>query len=79
MHLDEKFPKNKLFPDNMFDEIVSDLAFEDSLHHDLRRLTFRYIIPHSLGKKAPDILSKKEKSKGTIQGLPDECLSLIHI
>ena len=72
MHLDEKFPKNKLFPDNMFDEIVSDLAFEDSLHHDLRRLTFRYIIPHSLGKKDLKKLSFKESYIGTINGKEDE-------
>ena len=72
MHLDEKFPKNKLFPDNMFDEIVSDLAFEDSLHHDLRRLTFRYIIPHKLGKKDLKKLSFKASYKGTINGKEDE-------
>ena len=72
MHLDEKFPKNKLFPDNMFDEIVSDLAFEDSLHHDLRRLTFRYIIPHKLGKKNLKKLSFKASYKGTINGKEDE-------
>ena len=72
-YLDEIFNDRRLFPLHIIDEISNDLEFEDSLHHDLRRLTFRYIIPHSLGKKAPDILSKKEKSKGTIQGLPDEC------
>ena len=72
MYLDKKFPKNKLFPDNMFDEIVSDLAFEDSLHHDLRRLTFRYIIPHKLGKKDLKKLSFKASYKGTINGKEDE-------
>ncbi len=72
MYLDEKFPQNKLFPDNIFDEIVSDLAFEDSLHHDLRRLTFRYIIPHKLGKKDLKKLSFKASYKGTINGKEDE-------
>ena len=72
MYLDEKFPQNKLFPDNIFDEIVSDLAFEDSLHHDLRRLTFRYIIPHKLGKKDHKKLSFKASYKGTINGKEDE-------
>ena len=71
-YLDEIFSEKRLFPVHIIDEITKDLEFEDSLHHDLRRLTFRYIIPHSLGKKTPDVLSKKEKSKGTIQGLPDE-------
>ena len=70
-YLDGIFSEKRLFPVHMIDEIINDLEFEDSLHHDLRRLTFRYIIPHSLGKKTPDMLSKKEKSKGTIQGLPD--------
>jgi glutathione S-transferase len=72
MHLDQKFPKNKLFPDKMLDEIVNDLAFEDSLHHDLRRLTFRYIIPHKLGKKDLKKLSFKASYKGTINGKEDE-------
>ena len=72
MHLDEKFKNNKLYPDDKFDEIVSDLAFEDSLHHDLRRLTFRYIIPHSLGKKDLKKLSFKESYIGTINGKEDE-------
>ena len=72
MHLDEKFTNNKLYPDDKFDEIVSDLAFEDSLHHDLRRLTFRYIIPHSLGKKDLKKLSFKESYIGTINGKEDE-------
>ena len=72
MHLDEKFTKNKLYPDDKFDEILSDLAFEDSLHHDLRRLTFRYIIPHRLGKKDLKKLSFKESYIGTINGKEDE-------
>ena len=72
MHLDEKFTNNKLYPDDKFDEIVGDLAFEDSLHHDLRRLTFRYIIPHSLGKKDLKKLSFKESYIGTINGKEDE-------
>ena len=72
MHLDEKFTNNKLYPDDKFDEIVSDLAFEDSLHHDLRRLTFRYIIPYSLGKKDLKKLSFKESYIGTINGKEDE-------
>lgn len=71
-YLDGVYKNNKLFPIDLIDEINKDLAFEDSLHHDLRRLTFRYIIPHALGKKNPSTIDTKEQFKGTIQGKPDE-------
>ena len=63
---------SKLFPIGLIDEINKDLKFEDSLHHDLRRLTFRYIIPHALGKKSPSTIDVKEQFEGTIQGKADE-------
>ena len=71
-YLDDVYKDNKLFPIDLIDEINKDLAFEDSLHHDLRRLTFRYIIPHALGKKSPATIDAKERYKGTIQGMEDE-------
>ena len=71
-YLDDVYKDNKLFPIDLIDEINKDLAFEDSLHHDLRRLTFRYIIPHALGKKNPSTIDAKEQFEGTIQGKPDE-------
>ena len=71
-YLDNIYSDNKLFPIGLIDEITKDLAFEDSLHHDLRRLTFRYIIPHALGKKSPATIDAKERYKGTIQGMEDE-------
>ena len=71
-YLDDVYKDKKLFPIELIDEINKDLAFEDSLHHDLRRLTFRYIIPHALGKKSPSIIDVKEQYKGTIQGMEDE-------
>jgi glutathione S-transferase len=71
-YLDGVYKNNKLFPIDLIDEINKDLAFEDSLHHDLRRLTFRYIIPHALGKKNPSTIDTKEQFEGTIQGKPDE-------
>lgn len=71
-YLDDVYKDNKLFPIDLIDEINKDLAFEDSLHHDLRRLTFRYIIPHALGKKNPSTIDTKEQFEGTIQGKPDE-------
>ena len=71
-YLDDIYKDNKLFPIDLIDEINKDLAFEDSLHHDLRRLTFRYIIPHALGKKNPSTIDAKEQFEGTIQGKADE-------
>jgi glutathione S-transferase len=71
-YLDDVYKDNKLFPIDLIDEINKDLAFEDSLHHDLRRLTFRYIIPHALGKKNPSTINAKEQFEGTIQGKADE-------
>ena len=71
-YLDDVYKDNKLFPIDLIDEINKDLAFEDSPHHDLRRLTFRYIIPHALGKKNPSTIDAKEQFEGTIQGKADE-------
>ena len=71
-YLDGVYEDNKLFPIDLIDEINKDLAFEDSLHHDLRRLTFRYIIPRALGKKNPSTIDAKEQFEGTIQGKADE-------
>ena len=71
-YLDDVYKDKKLFPIELIDEINKDLAFEDSLHHDLRRLTFRYIIPHALGKKNPSTINAKEQFEGTIQGKADE-------
>ena len=71
-YLDDVYKDNKLFPIDLIDEINKDLVFEDSLHHDLRRLTFRYIIPHALGKKNPSTIDAKEQFEGTIQGKADE-------
>ena len=45
-YLDDVYKDNKLFPIDLIDEINKDLAFEDSLHHDLRRLTFRLSLIH---------------------------------
>jgi glutathione S-transferase len=57
-----------LFPNDHVDEITESLEYEDSLHIDLRILTFRFIVPHKLGKKDLKLLDEKENFKGTIQG-----------
>jgi len=61
-----------LFPDEHIDEINQNLEYEDSLHIDLRTLTFRFIVPHKLGKKDLKLLDEKENFKGTIQGNKDK-------
>ena len=60
-----------LFPNEHINEIIESLEYEDSLHIDLRTLTFRFIVPHKLGKKDLKLLDEKENFKGTIQGDPD--------
>jgi len=57
-----------LFPNEYINEIIESLEYEDSLHIDLRTLTFRFIVPHKLGKKDLKLLDEKENFKGTIQG-----------
>ena len=70
-YLDQEFPNTKLFPTNLINDIKKDLDYEDSLHLDLRRLTFRYLVPHILGKKDPKKIDFKESHDGTIQGQGD--------
>ncbi|RZO98457.1 MAG: glutathione S-transferase [Gammaproteobacteria bacterium] len=57
-----------LIPNKYIKEIEENLAYEDSLHHDLRILTFRFIVPHFLGKKNLKKLNNKKNNKGTIKG-----------
>ena len=57
-----------LFPNEHINEIIESLEYEDSLHIDLRTLTFRFIVPHKLGKKDLKLLDEKENFRGTIQG-----------
>ena len=61
-----------LFPNEYINEIIESLEYEDSLHIDLRTLTFRFIVPHKLGKKDLKLLDEKENFKGTIQGDVDK-------
>ena len=61
-----------LFPNEHINEIIESLEYEDSLHIDLRTLTFRFIVPHKLGKKDLNLLNEKENFKGTIQGDVDK-------
>ena len=60
-----------LIPNEYIKEIKENLAYEDSLHQDLRILTFRFIVPHFLGKKNLKKLNNKKNNKGTIKGETD--------
>ena len=57
-----------LIPIKYIKEIEESLEYEDSLHQDLRILTFRFIVPHFLGKKNLKKLNNKKNNKGTIKG-----------
>ena len=57
-----------LIPIKYIKEIEESLEYEDSLHQDLRILTFRFIVPHFLGKKDLKKLKNKKNNKGTIKG-----------
>ena len=57
-----------LIPIKYIKEIEESLEYEDSLHQDLRILTFRFIVHHFLGKKDLKKLKNKKNNKGTIKG-----------
>ncbi|WP_420406160.1 glutathione S-transferase family protein [Nisaea sp.] len=54
--LDERFPDPCLFPAGRRTEIAALLAEEDALHHDLRRLSFRFVHGRSATTKSPELM-----------------------
>ena len=70
-YLDTIDDSSKLYPTYNLDYIMSELYVEDDLHLDLRTLTFRFIVPHKLGKKERYLLDSKKQQKGTIKGKND--------
>jgi len=70
-YLDIIDDSSKLYPTYNLDYIMSELYVEDDLHLDLRTLTFRFIVPHKLGKKERYLLDSKKEQKGTIKGKND--------
>jgi len=70
-HLDEKFPKPCLIPNDIRKEIVASLKEEDNLHLDLRALTMRFVLPKFLAQKKPESLALYEENLGTVDGAKD--------
>lgn len=54
--LEEHFPEPALFPADKRAEIAALLAEEDALHHDLRRLSFRFVHGRSGTTKTPELM-----------------------
>jgi glutathione S-transferase len=54
--LEERFPEPCLFPADKRAEIAALLAEEDALHHDLRRLSFRFVHGRSGTTKTPELM-----------------------
>lgn len=54
--LEERFPEPCLIPADRRAEIEDMLEAEDSLHHDLRHLSFRYVHGRSGSTKTPELM-----------------------
>jgi ganglioside-induced differentiation-associated protein 1 len=72
MYLEERFPKPELVPGGCEREVARLLKKEDDLHHDIRNLTMRYIIPPELVGKTPEVLENyRNLGSGTVAGEVD--------
>lgn len=69
--LDERFPEPRLFPPEHADEIAALLRREDDIHHDLRTLSFRFVLGRTKTNKPPELLSRYRDFEATVGGAPD--------
>jgi glutathione S-transferase len=70
--LDQKFPETKLIPEGFENQMSELLHHEDSLHLDLRTLTFRFTQPRGKDPRSPeDLKNYREGGSGTVQGKAD--------
>jgi glutathione S-transferase len=71
-YIEERFPDPVLIPEGCEQEVAQLLKEEDDLHHDLRNLTMRYIIPPELVGKTPEVLENyRNLGSGTVEGAED--------
>ncbi|MEQ8335448.1 glutathione S-transferase family protein [Nisaea sp.] len=68
--LEERFPEPCLIPADRRAEIEGMLAAEDSLHHDLRHLSFRYVHGRSGSTKTAELM-QSYRDYGPDSGDPD--------
>lgn len=72
LHLEHKFPEPSLMPAGREQELRDKLTFEDDLHMDLRRLSFRFLFAPPGPPKSVDDLEKFEAGgSGTVEGKQD--------
>lgn len=73
MYLDEHFPNPRLVPEGCEAEMSRLLEKENDLHHDLRNLSMRYVIPPETAGKTPEVLENyRNLGSGTVQGEVDK-------
>ena len=72
MYLEGKFPKPSLVSAGGETEMRELLAFEDSLHFDLRTLVFKFFFPGETPSKPPEVIQQyKTTGSGTVGGVLD--------
>lgn len=72
-YIDQFFPEKPLIPRGRETEVAELLAFEDSLHMDLRVLTFMFVFPHGGPTKDVETLERYEKGgSGMVAGERDK-------
>lgn len=70
-YLDEKFPKNPLWPKEQNEKIEKFLKEENEIHIDLRNLTMKFIAPTFLMKKKEKDIENFKKASSLIENKRD--------
>lgn len=71
-HLEAAFPDPPLIPDGGSQTTTDLLKAEDDLHHDIRALTFRFVLPNFLaGWREKQQQAYAALGSGTVGGAPD--------
>lgn len=72
MYIEEYFPDPPLIPEGSKKEIFQQLDKENDLHHDLRNLSMRYVLPPESAGKTPEVLENyRSLGSGTVRGEMD--------
>ncbi len=72
MYLEKCFPDPPLIPEGRKKEIFQKLDKENDLHHDLRNLSMRYVLPpESAGKTLEVLENYRSLGSGTVRGEVD--------
>jgi len=72
MYLEKHFSDPPLIPEGSKKEIFQQLDKENDLHHDLRNLSMRYVLPPESAGKTPEVLENyRSLGSGTVRGEVD--------